>query len=71
MTRTIAAGQLPFVPSIIAGQMMKCVMATVVCFAVTWQAAYAAQPEHSTESVAAIRDLRGGREGARRYIWPR
>ena len=22
------------------------------------------------ESVAAIRDLRGGRQGARRYIWP-
>ena len=49
--------------------MMKCVMA-VLCSAVTWQAAYAAQPEHSTESVAAIRDLRGGREGARRDIWP-
>src|SRR3954470_3311160 len=44
---TIAAGQLPLVPSIIAGQMMKCAMA-VLCSAVTWQAAYAAQPEHST-----------------------
>src|SRR5258705_13784310 len=29
--------------------MMKCVMA-VLCSAVTWQAAYAAQPEHSTSS---------------------
>src|SRR4051812_30848891 len=45
--RTIAAGQLPLVPSIIAGQMMKCAMA-VLCSAVTWQAAYAAQPEHTT-----------------------
>src|SRR6476620_5283455 len=44
---TIAAGQLPAVASIIIGQMMKCVVA-VLCSAVTWQAAYAAQPEHST-----------------------
>jgi hypothetical protein len=44
---TIAAGQPPAVASIIIGQMMKCVMA-VLCSAVTWQAAYAAQPEHST-----------------------
>jgi hypothetical protein len=44
---TIAAGQPAAVASIIIGQMMKCVMA-VLCSAVTWQAAYAAQPEHST-----------------------
>jgi hypothetical protein len=47
MSRTIAARQLALVPTIIAGQMMKCAMA-VLCSAVTWQAAYAAQPEHST-----------------------
>jgi hypothetical protein len=44
---TIAAGQPPAVASIIVGQMMKCAVA-VLCSAVTWQPAYAAQPEHST-----------------------
>ena len=47
MKRTIAAGQPPIVASIVIGQMMKCV-ASVLCSAVTWQAAYAAQPQHST-----------------------
>jgi hypothetical protein len=43
---TIAAGQSPVLTSIIIGQMMKCV-AAVLCSAVTWQLAYAAQPERS------------------------
>jgi hypothetical protein len=43
---TIAAGQPPVLASIIAAQMMKCV-AVVLCFAVTWQLAYAAQSERS------------------------
>src|SRR5436190_20741086 len=44
---TIAAGQPPAIASIIIGKMRKGV-AIVLCSAVTWQAAYAAQPEHST-----------------------
>src|SRR5262249_44720197 len=44
---TIAAGQPAAIASIIVGQKMKCVVA-FLGFAVTWQAAYAAQPEHST-----------------------
>jgi len=44
--RTIAAGQPPVVASILE-RMMKWPMA-VLCSAVTWQAAYAVQAEHST-----------------------
>src|SRR6059058_5455263 len=43
---TIAAGQPPAIASIIIGKMRKGV-AIVLCSAVTWQAAYASQPEHS------------------------
>jgi hypothetical protein len=45
--RTIAAGHLAAVASMIVRQMMKCVLA-VLCFALTWRTAYAAQAEHST-----------------------
>src|SRR5260370_38274925 len=44
---TIAAGQPAAIASIIVDKMMKCVVA-VLCSAATWQAAFAAQPEHST-----------------------
>lgn len=44
---TIDARQPAAVAGIILRQMMKCVVA-VLSFAVMWQAAYAAQPEHST-----------------------
>jgi hypothetical protein len=43
---TIAAGQPPVLASIIVGKMMKWV-AAVLCFAATWQLAYAAQQERS------------------------
>src|SRR5215471_200721 len=44
---TIAAGQRAVTAIIILRQTMKCVVA-FLGFAVTWQAAYTAQPEHST-----------------------
>src|SRR5438552_17383726 len=44
---TIAAGQPRAIASIIIGKMRKGV-AIVLCSAVTWQAAYAVQSEHST-----------------------
>ena len=43
----IAAGQPPAIASIIIGKMLRCV-ATVLCSAVAWQMAHAAQPERST-----------------------
>jgi len=45
--RTIAAGHLPAVASMIVRQMMKCVLA-VLCLALTWPTAYAAPAGHST-----------------------
>ena len=65
--QAIAAGQPPAIASIIAGQNDEmrhgC---SVFCSDVAND--YAAQPEHGPESVAAIRDLRGRPEGARRDI---
>jgi hypothetical protein len=45
-TQLLLASRPPY-PVLSPNKMMKCVMA-VLCSAVTWQAAYAAQPEHST-----------------------
>ena len=46
---TVVAGQAPGVETIIPNKMVKCV-AAILCFVVTCQAAYAAQPEHSISS---------------------
>ena len=66
---TIAAGQPPAVASIIIGQNDEmrhgC---SVFCGDVASGLRGTTRTQY--ESVAAIRDLRGGREGARRDIWP-
>jgi hypothetical protein len=66
---TIAAGHLPAVVSIIIGQNDEmrhgC---SVFCGDVASGLRGTTRTQY--ESVAAIRDLRGGREGARRDIWP-
>ena len=66
---TIAAGQPPAVASIVIGQNDEmrhgC---SVFCSDVASGLRGTTRTQY--ESVAAIRDLRGGREGARRDIWP-
>jgi hypothetical protein len=65
---TIAAGQPPAVGSIIVRQNdeMRC-GGSVFCSDVASGLPGTTRTQY--ESVAAIRDLRGGREGARRDIW--
>lgn len=66
---TIAAGQPPVIAGIIAEQNDEmrhgC---SVFCSGVANGSRGTTRTQY--ESVAAIRDLRGGREGARRDIWP-
>ena len=66
---TIAAGQPPAVGSIIVRQNdeMRC-SCSVFCSDMASGLRGTTRTQY--ESVAAIRDLRGGREGARRDIWP-
>jgi hypothetical protein len=66
---TIAAGQPAAAASIIAGQNDEVRHAcSVFCSDVASGLRGTTRTQY--ESVAAIRDLRGGREGARRDIWP-
>jgi hypothetical protein len=66
---TIAAGQPPAIASIIAGQNdeMRCGYSV---FRSDVASRFRGTTRTQYESVAAIRDLRGGREGTRRDIWP-
>ena len=58
------------IASIIAGRNDEMRRGCSVVLAMTWQAGLRGTTRTQYESVAAIRDLRGGREGARRDIWP-
>lgn len=66
---TIAAGQPPALASIIVRQNdeMRCGCSV---FRSDVASGLRGTTRTQYESVAAIRDLRGGREGARRDIWP-
>jgi hypothetical protein len=67
--QTIAAGQPPAVASIIVGQSDEMRHScSVFCSDVASGLRGTTRTQY--QSVAAIRDLRGGHEGARRDIWP-
>jgi hypothetical protein len=69
LEHTIAAGQPPAIATIIVGQNdeMRCGCSV---FYGDVASRFRGTTRTQYEPVAAIRDLRGGREGARRDIWP-